>query len=239
MSDVLLPLIGLSLFAGSAIFWGALLGWWSEKKPNLISCEFEHGILAFGGGALISAVGLVLVPEGLDIQPVGLAAVTFLLGGIIFLFLDRWLHKKDTPLSQLTALLLDFIPEVIVLGASIAMDMKMAIFLAVIIAAQNLPEGFSAFREIIKSREGFLEKHVLTFMGILILLGPAAALFGFYICEKDDLTLGMLMTFCAGGILYLVFRDIAPSANVKDSWYPSFGAVMGFGVGLIGFGLTH
>lgn len=236
---ILPQLIGLSLFAGASIFWGALLGWWSEKKPDLISSELEHGILAFGGGALISAVGLVLVPDGLDNQPVWLAAITFLLGGLVFLYLDRMLHKKDTPLSQLSAMLLDFVPEVIVLGAVIAIDMKMAIFLAVIIAAQNLPEGFSAFREIVKSREGFLKKHILVFMAALILVGPAAALFGYYVCDIDNLALGMLMTFCAGGILYLVFRDIAPSANVPDSWYPAFGAVMGFGVGLIGFGVVH
>lgn len=42
--------------------------------------------------------------------------------------------------------------------------------------------------------------------------------------------------FCAGGIFYLVFRDIAPEARVEKQWSPSLGAVFGFLLGIIGHG---
>jgi len=37
-----------------------------------------------------------------------------------------------------------------------------------------------------------------------------------------------------GGILYLVFQDIAPQAPMRRHWAPPLGAVMGFMVGMIG-----
>lgn len=36
-----------------------------------------------------------------------------------------------------------------------------------------------------------------------------------------------------GGILYLVFQDIAPQAKLSRHWGPPLGAVLGFALGLI------
>lgn len=38
----------------------------------------------------------------------------------------------------------------------------------------------------------------------------------------------------AGGILYLVFQDIAPQARLEKHWAPSLGAVAGFLLGVLG-----
>ena len=42
------------------------------------------------------------------------------------------------------------------------------------------------------------------------------------------------MLFAAGGILYLVFQDIAPQAKLAAHWGPPLGAVLGFALGLAG-----
>ena len=42
------------------------------------------------------------------------------------------------------------------------------------------------------------------------------------------------MLFAAGGILYVVFQDIAPQAKLERHWSPPLGAVAGFLLGLIG-----
>ena len=42
------------------------------------------------------------------------------------------------------------------------------------------------------------------------------------------------MLFAAGGILYLLFQDIAPQSRVNRYWAPALGAVAGFGVGMAG-----
>ena len=48
------------------------------------------------------------------------------------------------------------------------------------------------------------------------------------------LTIGGIMLFASGGILYLIFQDIAPQVPLKRSWAPSQGAVAGFALGLVG-----
>ena len=195
--------------------------------------------MAFGGGALISAVGLLLVPHGLESQPLWLAAGSFIAGGFAALLVDRALWKSGTPASQLVALNLDFIPEAIVVGAVISQDFGMALFLAVVMVAQNLPEGYNAYREVRKSQPSFVRKHILRLMILCIFVGPAAAYLGYLAFEFDSLLLGTLMTFFGGGILYLVFEDIAPDAKEHSNFYPALGAVFGFSVALIGSGLTH
>jgi ZIP family zinc transporter len=42
------------------------------------------------------------------------------------------------------------------------------------------------------------------------------------------------MLFAAGGILYLVFQDIAPQVKLERHWSPPLGAVIGFALGLLG-----
>lgn len=234
----MITLVLLSMLAGLAAFAGASLGWLDEHKEGLISAEMHRAIIATGGGALIGAVGLVLVPHGLESQPLWLGLATFLAGGLVFLAIDHALKRRGTPVSQLVALNLDFIPEAIVLGAVISGNFNMALFLTAIIIAQNLPEGFNAYREMRHSHAEFLKKHVLQIMAGCIAVGPVAALAGYSLFSLDNMILGSVMTFCAGGILYLVFEDVAPDAHRKGDRRPAFGAVIGFSVALVGFGLT-
>jgi ZIP family zinc transporter len=46
--------------------------------------------------------------------------------------------------------------------------------------------------------------------------------------------LGGIMLFSAGGILYLIFQDVAPQSRLERHWGPALGAVLGFGVGMLG-----
>ncbi len=47
------------------------------------------------------------------------------------------------------------------------------------------------------------------------------------------------MTFASGGILYLIFQDIAPNVALKKTWLPALGANLGFLIGIIGEKLIH
>jgi ZIP family zinc transporter len=46
--------------------------------------------------------------------------------------------------------------------------------------------------------------------------------------------LGGVMIFAAGGILYLLFEDVAPQARLERHWAPPLGAVGGFLLGYAG-----
>ena len=146
--DLLLTVIGTTLLAGLAMPLGATIAFYEKIGEQWIEEEFRHGVMAFGGGALLSAVALVLVPEGIaNLAPLP-ACIWFILGGLCFMLLDIYLKKINTPASQFVAMLSDFIPESIALGAAFATGSDSAFLLAGLIALQNLPEGFSAYREL-------------------------------------------------------------------------------------------
>lgn len=230
----MLEAVLLSLGAGLAITFGAFLASFEHIHPKWLEEELRHFVIAFGGGALLSAVALVLIPDGIAEQSQLSVILSFLAGGISFMAVDSWLSRRESSASQFMAMMLDFIPEAIVLGAVIASDRAKAILIAVIIAAQNLPEGFNAYREL-------SERHtpIMRWFLLVGVTGPFYVLLGAYIFADMRAVLGALMTFCAGGILYLTFQDIAPQARLARRWMPSLGAVLGFLVGMVGYMLTH
>ena len=223
----------LTLIAGAAMPAGALLARVDSIHPNWLNSEVRHGIVAFGGGALLSAIALVLVPEGIEPLPIGVAAACFASGGLAFLALDVFLDSINSPAGQLVAMLSDFIPEAVALGASFASGNSTAKLLAAMIAIQNLPEGFNAYREM-TAQGKTTGRNVIVAFCVMSLLGPVAGLSGYYVLSSHVLVVSCMMLFASGGILYLVFQDIAPNAKLQRRWMPALGAVFGFLLGIIG-----
>lgn len=50
----------------------------------------------------------------------------------------------------------------------------------------------------------------------------------------NALLLGSVMLFASGGILYLIFQDIASQSHMRWRWAPPLGAVLGCSTGLLG-----
>lgn len=142
----------LSLVAGATIPLGGLLARFERIHPNWLEAEFRHSVIAFGGGALLAAVALVLIPEGSARLPHGATLVAFVAGGVVFMLADRALARRGGAGAQLMAMLLDFIPEAIALGATLAAGQGGGVLLALLIALQNGPEGFNAYREMRQER---------------------------------------------------------------------------------------
>jgi len=232
MSEVI-TVIALSLFAGAAMPVGALIAHLDLKNPGWLGNEWRHFIVAFGGGALISAIALVLVPEGASKVSTFHAATAFASGGILFCLLDIYLNKLQSSAGQLVAMLSDFIPEAIALGAAFAAGESTGLLLAALIILQNVPEGFNAFEEL-SFHSTIGSTHILLVFCLLAIVGPIAGLTGYYLLSGLDAIMGMLMLFASGGILYLVFEDIAPQAKLANRWVPALGAVAGFLLGLVG-----
>jgi len=225
--------IAFTLMAGLAMPLGAYIASVERIKLDWLETELRHGILAFGGGALLSAVALVLIPEGVSNLSITWVSLAFTLGGATFLVLDVVLDKLNSPMSQLAAMMSDFIPEALALGAAIAIGSESSLLLAGLMALQNLPEGFNAFREMVESKSFSGRKIIITFF-VMAMLGPVCGLFGFYFLANRLFIVSTIMVFAAGGILYIVFGDIAPQAKVQKQWLPPMGAVAGFLLGLVG-----
>ncbi|MHA7880861.1 MAG: ZIP family metal transporter [Saccharospirillum sp.] len=232
MND-LTQLILLTLIAGLAMPMGASIAAVERISPRWLETELRHGVIAFGGGALLSAVALVLVPQGVSDLSSFLVVVCFSGGGIIFMLLDIRLVANNAPFSQLTAMLSDFIPEALALGATFTFSQEAGVLLALIIALQNLPEGFNAYREMTASSE-YRRLTIIVAFTLMALLGPIAGTIGYFVLADYPQIVSGIMLFAAGGILYIIFQDIAPQSRLKNHWAPPLGAVAGFLLGVLG-----
>lgn len=233
MNEVTIILL-YTVGAGICIPAGGLLANYQKIIPHWLENEFRHFIIAFGGGILLSAVALVLVPEGNRYFPNGVLSVLVLLfGGICFFLLERLLGAKKSEKPQLSAMLLDYIPESLALGGAFAIGAKSAPLLAIVIGLQNLPEGFNAYRELLTAA-GSDKKRVLAYMFAMVPLGPVMGIVGWIYLNEHVELLGAIMLFASGGILYLIFQDIAPQSRMRHHWAPPLGAVIGFALGMLG-----
>ena len=225
----------MALVAGLAMPAGGLLARVEGVFPAWLDEELRHGILAMGAGALLSAVALVLVPDGMKELGTAASCISFLLGALAFMWLDIWLARKQLPASQLASMLSDFIPESIALGTTAALGGG-SVLLGLLIAVQNFPEGFNAFREL-KAADHYSSRRILFMFLLMALLGPVLALFGYFVLAEYTVIVSTIMLFAAGGILYSVLQDIAPQVRMENNWAPPLGGILGFMIGMLGFSL--
>lgn len=214
--------------AGMTAVIGGYIAKLDRTKDSVLKNEILHGITALGGGILLAAVAFALVPKGMESLPVFSLMLSFLGGGALFCWFDWWIQQQKSSVSQFVAMLADYIPEAISLGAVFATNPSLGYYLAAFIAAQNLPEGFNAYRELAGT------PHRIGYLFVASILGPIAALAGYYLLQDHEQITAGMMTFAGGGILYLVFQDIAPQAKLQRHWIPALGAVIGFHIGMLG-----
>jgi ZIP family zinc transporter len=233
MEDIL-KIILYAFISGITIFLGGVIAYFFERymQKGPIKAQIIHTSIAFGGGILIAAVALVLIPQGMVALPVTPMALLFFGGAITFFFLDRYLEKKGGAVSQIMAMLLDYVPEAMALGAVFSTDRDLGFLLALYIGVQNLPESFNAFLEL--RAGGYSSKIRLIVFFFLSLLGILSSITGYYVLSNRPIGTAALMLFSSGGIIYLIFQDIAPMSKLEKNWLPALGASLGFLFGMIG-----
>lgn len=225
-------IIAVTWCAGLAAVIGAYL---ASKTPRAVTesqAELVHGVVAFGGGALLAAVAFALAPHAMSQLSGTLLAISFCAGGVAFCLLDAWLAKQGGKFANFLAMIMDYVPEALSLGAVFSQNHRMGFLLAAFIGLQNLPEGFNAFRELRES--GQSAKAVFGMILLASFLGPLAGVLGYTLLQEQEVVTAVIMSFASGGIVYLVFQDIAPQATMRFHWSPPLGAVLGFALGMVG-----
>jgi len=232
MTELQLVLL-YSLLSGSTVFLGGLLSYYFGiyVKSGLVKAEIIHGSIAFGGGILMAAVALVLIPEGMQALSLVPMIIFFLAGAIAFFFIDRYIERKGGTMAQLLGMLSDFVPEAIAMGAVFSSNPQLGILLAIIIGIQNFPEAFNAYLDL---RSSYSTSKCLMILFLLSFSGVASASVGYFFLSGMPMVIGALMLFSSSGVIYLIFQDIAPLSRIKKNWIPALGACFGFLIGMIG-----
>ena len=231
---MLVKLLLFSGFSGITVFIGGILANYFNHHVDESPIKYEiiHTLMSFGSGIMLSALTFVLIPKGMEELELLPIVFSFLLGAILFMIINQYLIKKGGKTATLLAMLMDFIPESIALGAVFAIEPNMAILLAVFIGLQNLPEAFNSFRDLIQS--GFTIYKTLIMYFFLSFLGIIGALIGHYLLRDYTNFTAHLMIFASGGILYLLIQNIIPESKLEKNYLTSLGAILGFLVGVIG-----
>src|SRR5207247_997 len=115
--DALLPVIAYTAFTGITNVVGGILGKIEHLRRGRFRTEVLHGLVAFGGGTMLAAVALVLLPEGLLGMSGVAAGVLLVVGAILFLLIDEAIDRKGGTASQFVAMVLDLIPGSVALCA--------------------------------------------------------------------------------------------------------------------------
>lgn len=229
--------LALAWLAGLAIPLGALIASSVVLRDVCLRLQLDSFVSYFGGGALLAAITLVLVPAGAEDLSMVAALTAFAAGGVVFWQFSVWAKRTQTRTGIFIGMLLDFVPEALLLGVFAASDAGMAFLLAGLIALQNMPEGFAGYREMTESIPSRM-RLLLIFLAASV-LGPLAAWLGHVHLTESEAVLGLILLFCSGGILYLIFEDIAPNAHSKSVSFPAIGAICGFLLGMAGTMLVH
>jgi len=230
MNDTVIIIL-YSSAAGLPIFIGGLFSYIFQLKQVKLKDEINHWVIAFGGGALLSAISFVLIPKATaDLSYIRIIII-FMGGTFTFLTLDILSNKVGGSVAQVLSMMMDFIPEALALGASFAYNHNFGLLLAMFIGLQNLPEGFNSYIEL---KRKMTNKQTLFLMLGLSFIGIIASLAGEYLLSSRTKVIDTIMLFSGGGILYLIFQDIAPMSKIKNNWIPATGASAGFLIGILG-----
>ena len=233
----------------NAFFWG-LLATSSLILGGIIACRFSIGkrtlgvIMAFGAGTLISAISYELVYEAVKLaKGTGFPGFGLFAGAFTFYFSDKLIAKlgaKDhmaieaTQQSRLIvpmllAIILDGVPESIVIGLGIFEEGTVSLSMLVAVFISNLPEAIAGSTGMKAS--GWSRKKIILLWFIIALICAVATVAGYSLFSTaSDHWLAFIQAFAGGAILIMLANSMIPEAYEHGGGLAGIFTVLGFSV---------
>jgi zinc transporter, ZIP family len=243
----------MGLAVGGSLLAGALAAA-ALRLPTRVAAN----LTAFGGGVLLSAVALELVPDADERAGAALTAFGLLAGMAVFVALDRWLtrdpgmktmrrsghaaaagrsmnmtagHEAARGEAIAAGLFVDGVPESIALGLTIA-EGEIGLALLVGILVGNVVEAYGAAQPIIVG--GRSRRFAVVLLGAIgVALAVATLLGGTVLADASPEVVGTAQAVAAGAVLAVVSISIIPHAFEEVSSLVASATVLGFVVGYL------
>jgi zinc transporter, ZIP family len=221
--------LGWGALAASSLVVGALLGLARPWPTRIVGL-----VLAFGAGALISAVSFDLWEEGSNIGDPGYVGLGLGVGAFTYFTLDRLVARprrgrKTGGTSLAVGAFLDGIPEQTVLGIGIAAGEGVSVGLLVAIFVSNLPEAIGSSTEM--RAAGTRPAAIRRLWLLIALVCTLATVVGFAIADNVGGNVTALIDgFAAGALLVMLIDSMIPDAVRKGGDVSGLVTVLGFAV---------
>jgi ZIP family zinc transporter len=234
----MLEAVGWGAVAASSLVLGALLAFarrWPKRQLGLV--------LAFGAGALISAVSFELAGEGLEVGSLRSTALGLGAGALTYFALDGLIAARTSagrgrggraqgsdPGSALAlGAFLDGIPEQLVLGIGVAATGEVGLGLLVAIFVSNLPEAVGSASEM--ERSGVPRAKVLRLWIAVAAICVLASAAGYGMADSTSGELRAAIDgFAAGALLVMLIDSMIPEATRDSGRVAGLVTTLGFAV---------
>ena len=247
--------IGWGLAIGASLLAGAVAAA-ALKLPERVAAT----LTAFGGGILLAAIALELVPEADAEAGLGLTAAGLVAGTLMYVGADAWLTQDDDmedmrrsghamaagrPMTMkpkrsgetargeaiAAGIFIDGVPESVAIGLTIAEGgVGVALLAGVLIG--NVVEAYGSAQPIVAGghTRGFA---IRLLGGIGILLAAATVLGATVLANASPELIGSAQAIAAGAVLAVVSIAIVPHAFSEVSRMTAVATVAGFVAGYL------
>jgi ZIP family zinc transporter len=217
---------GWGALAASSLIVGALLGIARRWPPRLVGA-----VLAFGAGALISAVSFDLVEEGSQLGDPGTVGIGLAIGAFTYFGLDLLVERRFAGGGTALALgaFLDGIPEQMVLGIGLATGEGVSVGLLVAIFVSNLPEAIGSSSDMrAAGRSGAEIRRLWIAVAAVCTLATVG---GWALADTVSGDFKAIINgFAAGALLVMLIDSMIPEAASKAGRPAGLVTVLGFAV---------
>ena len=219
--DTLSYIIVFSFLGGVVSLIGGVFLLYSKKNAQRLA----YYATPFAGGALLSAVFLDLLKEGLEVDSADTVLLAALVGMVAFFLAEGFLHwfhhhhqhdeKGRDPKSWLIIVgdTLHNALDGVAIAASFLISIPTGIVTTLAVAAHEIPQEIGDFGLLLS--KGMRRRNVLLVNFFSALATVLFAIITYVLGSGDRLPLGALLGVSAGFLLYIAASDIIPTIHEK------------------------
>jgi ZIP family zinc transporter len=234
----MLTALGWGILAASSLVLGALLA-----SVHAWPSRWIGMVLAFGAGALISAIAFELAGEGIEVGSFRAMAAGLGLGAIAYFGLDGLIASRfstgrgrtgrasgsDPGTALALGAFLDGSPEQVVLGIGLAAGEGIGVGLLVAIFVSNLPEAIGSASDM--EAWGASRSRVLLLWAAVAAICAVASVAGYAIADTVSSELRAAIDgFAAGALLVMLVDSMIPEATRESGRVAGLLTTLGFAV---------